>query len=156
MSRKRFGVVSILAFSVSAAAFADGDSPSQRGPHGRPITPVAIDDGMEDPAMPPPILSQVQFGCPTLVGFHVTNATPGGQVTLVYSWNLGAVVIPSGPCAGTVLGLGPINIQAISTMTATSSGFVRFFGNAGPTACNKYLQAVDITTCTTSNVVQIL
>lgn len=122
------------------------------------VPPAALArGGMDGPPLPPPVLTQMNFPCPGPLNFEVTLATPGGQVALVFAANIGSFVIPNNfPCAGTVLGLGSQNIQLVQTLNANAAGVVVFSGLVPPFACLKYLQAVDINTCTTSNVVQIL
>ena len=108
-------------------------------------------------ALPPPILTQTQSGCPGIVvSFQVTNATPNGTVALVFASTTGTFTIPGGPCAGTVLGLSNVNIQLVGTNTASAAGVTSFSGPAGINVCGGWLQAVDVTTCTVSNVAQIL
>lgn len=100
-------------------------------------------------------LTQFVFGCPGVVAFDATGATPGGQVALVFAACTGAFVVPSGPCAGTTLGLCGSGIQVVATQPADGSGLASFRGQAPSAACGRFLQAVDVSTCGTSNVVTI-
>lgn len=100
-------------------------------------------------------LNQTSGTCPGRVSFDATGATPGGNVALVFAANTGSFVIPNGACAGTQLGLGASNIQLVATRTADGSGTASFSGTAPNAACNRFLQAVDLSSCGTTNVAQI-
>ncbi len=94
--------------------------------------------------------------CPGPVSVTAANATPSGNVALIFAANQGSFVIPSGnPCAGTTLGLGSSSIQLIQTKRAASNGSVTFSGPANASACNRFLQVVDLSSCETSNVARI-
>lgn len=97
-----------------------------------------------------------QGQCPGDVRVSFNGATPGGTVGLVFSTANAGFTIPSGPCAGTSLDIGPTAIQLVGTTTADGSGSGFFSGFAPQVACRGYIQAVDATTCATSNVQQIL
>lgn len=93
--------------------------------------------------------------CPGPVTAAVSGATPGGTVGLIYSSNTGSFTIPSGICAGTVTGLAaPVTL--FGTATADGSGNATFSGTAPQVACGLYIQAIDASTCGTSNVEQVL
>ncbi len=85
-----------------------------------------------------------------------TNATPAGEVALIYGSNIGGMVIPDGhPCAGTRLGLGMASIQIAWQGYAGDDGYNTIYGSAPSAACGGYMQLLDLTTCETSNVVLI-
>ncbi len=84
-----------------------------------------------------------------------SGATPRGQVGLIYARNTGSFHIPNGPCAGTVLGLGNNQIQLVWQGGAGNDGSRTLNSNAGNGACGGYLQLLDVTTCTPSNVVRL-
>ncbi|MFG0330279.1 MAG: DUF4350 domain-containing protein [Phycisphaerales bacterium] len=93
--------------------------------------------------------------CPGTVTADVSGATPGGNVAFIFANGTGSVTIPSGnPCAGTVLDLNG-SAQLIRTETADGSGNVTVSGSAPSGACGGYIQALDVATCTTSNVEQL-
>lgn len=84
------------------------------------------------------------------------GATPNGQVALLFAANTGSFAIPSGnPCEGTVLGLGTAQIRVAYRGVAGPKGTRTTTSTPGPSACGSYLQLLDATTCTTSNVSQI-
>ncbi len=92
--------------------------------------------------------------CPANLLFTVDRATPNGQVALLYAYGTGSFVIPGGfPCAGTTLGLN--NTVALGAMiTAGPDGVAALNTSVPPAACgNFFIQALDIATCGTSNVV---
>ncbi len=85
-----------------------------------------------------------------------TNATPRGQIALVFAINTGHFVIPSGyACTGTELGLGTNQIQIAYQGSAGSNGSKELNSSAGPNACGGYLQLLDVSTCQGSNAAQI-
>jgi hypothetical protein len=99
----------------------------------------------------------VRATCPSggTIRIEWRNATPAGQVALIFAREEGRVVIPGGGCAGTRLGLGARQIQVVFTGSAGAEGSRTLNANAGPGACGGYLQLLDLTTCGTSNVARI-
>lgn len=89
--------------------------------------------------------------CPGSLQLDVTGATAGGTVGFIYAFNTGSVTIPSGVCAGTQLGLDA-SAQLVGTATADGTGLATLIGNAPAPACRGIVQAIDVSTCTTSNV----
>lgn len=97
----------------------------------------------------------VSGSCPS-VTFDIVDATPGGQVALLYAFGTGSMVVPSGfPCAGTALGLD--SSVALGTMlTADGLGSINLSINIPSGACGAiYVQALDLANCATSTVVAI-
>ncbi len=91
--------------------------------------------------------------CPGTVSVDWSGATPSAQQAIVFGNNLGSTTVPTGPCAGTVLGIqGQVRIVNIIG-TGGGSGSVN--GRAGTGACGHYLQLVEAGSCNTSNVDQI-
>lgn len=91
--------------------------------------------------------------CPGSVTLTADNATPGAIVAFIYAYGPGSVTIPSGTCAGTRLGLNG-TATLLRTVRADGSGTARTSGTAPPGACGRVLiQALDASTCETSNVV---
>ena len=85
-----------------------------------------------------------------------TGATGGGEIAILFARNTGSATIPNGnPCAGTVLGLGSNQIQIAYQGSAGANGSRTVNSTTGPGACGGYLQLLDLTTCTTSNVARI-
>ncbi len=90
--------------------------------------------------------------CPGDYRLRITCATPNGDVCLFRSFNRGNFTLPTGPCAGTVLDLGP-RVVLVGTFQADGDGTVIIGGTLPDAACGRLmLQAVDQTTCATSNV----
>lgn len=103
-----------------------------------------------------PISLSLTGVCPGALTVSVQHATANQDVALIYARNTGGAVIPSGnPCAGLALGLN--NTAAlVATKRADSTGAVKFQSpNTAPRACGLYVQALDLTWCKVSNVVQI-
>jgi len=106
----------------------------------------------------PPIALVVQSSCPSggSIDIHWTDAAPNGQVALLFARNAGAVVIPAGfPCSGTVLGLGPQQLQLIAVAASDSTGAGSILRNAPAAACGGGVQLVDLTTCISSPAVPV-
>ena len=83
-------------------------------------------------------------------------ATPGGRIALIFASNTGGFIVPGRyPCSGTQLGLGTNAIQIVYKGGAGADGSRTINSITGPAACGGYLQLLDLTTCATSNVVQI-
>lgn len=94
--------------------------------------------------------------CPGRITATVRGATPDGQVGLIYARNTGNFTIPPGqPCAGTQLGLGSQAIRLVATARADGNGVAVFSGNAPAPTCGGHIQAIDVRTCSTSNVEQL-
>ena len=93
--------------------------------------------------------------CPGNVTLTADNATPGANVAFIDAFGPGSVSIPSGPCAGTVLGLNR-TATLLRAVRADGSGTARTSGTAPPAACGRvFVQALDISNCATSNVEEI-
>jgi hypothetical protein len=92
--------------------------------------------------------------CPTAVTVSAANMTPFGTVAVVRSTAPGSFTVPSGACAGTNLGLSPVGIGLLTTVTANASGQVNWSGSVGPGMCTKWFQFVDMSTCTPTNIDQ--
>lgn len=99
-----------------------------------------------------PMLS-LSGSCPGPMTASMTGFTPNGAVAIVLGANAAAFTIPNGTCAGTVLGVTPPSLVAL--LNANGSGALSLSKNAGAALCGRWLQAVDLRTCATSNVVQI-
>lgn len=84
----------------------------------------------------------------------ISGATPRGSVALIFGQRSGQTTIPTGPCAGTLL---PISggVQLVSTARANGQGNAAITGAVPPSACGGRLVALDVATCTTSNVVRV-
>jgi hypothetical protein len=91
--------------------------------------------------------------CPGTVRLRVSDATPNGKVALGRSPKTGTFIIPGGACAGTKLDLD--NPSKLAIVTADGDGDVTLSRNAPPGACGVFLQAVDLSSCGVSNVVQV-
>lgn len=105
----------------------------------------------------PPLTLDVDATCPGGGPIRVSwsNATPGGQIALLYARNTGNFPIPQGnPCAGTPLGLGTNQLQVAYQGGGGANGSRTLNANAGSGVCGGYFQLLDVPTCRTSNVVR--
>ncbi|NOG55239.1 MAG: hypothetical protein HND57_13100 [Planctomycetes bacterium] len=94
--------------------------------------------------------------CPGDMRFKVEGATSNEQVAYIYAEGTGSVEIPPGnPCAGTVLGLNMTAMLA-DVVTADGDGMAKFDVRVPGRACGQvYMQAIDLETCATTNVVPV-
>ena len=76
------------------------------------------------------------------------------NLALIFARNTGSFVIPNNqPCPGTVLGLGPNQIQLARTFDS-GAGVGSFNATIPAAACGGFFQLLQISTCETSNVSQ--
>lgn len=96
-----------------------------------------------------------QGACPGPVTITAQNATPGGNVALALAGSTGSFVIPPQfVCGGTALGLGGTP-SLVVIVGANGSGVATIVGNLPPGVCGRYIQVVDLSSCKTSNVLQL-
>src|SRR5690606_10152873 len=96
------------------------------------------------------LLYRTAGGCPGPSAYEVASATPASPVALIFGIGQGATTIPGGPCAGTVLDVQN-SVRLVAVRAADDAGRVVFDGDIPPTVCGAYLQAVDLSTCVTTN-----
>ena len=96
----------------------------------------------------------VSGNCPGTSTFEIFGATPNASVALVYGFGDGPTTIPpSLPCAGTVLDVGNPNLD-YRVIRADANGEAVFPTFIPANACGLVnVQALDLETCATSNVV---
>lgn len=94
--------------------------------------------------------------CPGTKTFTATGMTPNSSVAYIRAFGTGNVVIPGGlVCFGTQLGLNG-TATLVTVATANGSGVAVVTATVPVTACNLvYMQALDFTTCLTTNVILI-
>ncbi|MCC6906969.1 MAG: SBBP repeat-containing protein [Phycisphaerales bacterium] len=100
----------------------------------------------------------VDSSCPDAGPIQLTwfNATPSAPAALLFARNSGSFSIPNNrPCPGTMLGLGAEQLQVAFTGNSDANGSRTLNATIGPNLCGGYLQLLDLTTCTTSNVARI-
>ncbi len=93
--------------------------------------------------------------CPGQMTFSISGATPSRAVAVVYGAGDGPTTVPGGfPCAGTMLEVGGPGL-AYQQFTADASGNVTVTTNVPAGACGSLrIQALDVASCATSNVVR--
>lgn len=98
---------------------------------------------------------KVAGDCPGLLTMRVENATPEGQVGLIYGFREGNFIIPHGqPCAGSDLGIR--NPVLARTATADRTGAAVFRAEVSAQACGRvYVEAIDLSTCQDTEVVLV-
>jgi hypothetical protein len=100
--------------------------------------------------------SLTSFGsCPGSMTYTVSGATPFGKVAFMYARGTGSQVLAGGPCGGTMLGLdSSVKLGGVISADAAGSASLSFNVPAG--ACGRFWgQALDVTTCGTTNVLQV-
>jgi hypothetical protein len=81
----------------------------------------------------------------------LVGMTPFGEVAVLLGTGTGSVAIPSGVCAGTQTGLSGASFVGLVT---DSDGDGELHATPSiSSACGKYLQLMDRTTCEVTNVV---
>lgn len=94
-------------------------------------------------------------GCPATVLVSVSNGAPRSRVALLYAESQGQARIPGGlPCAGTQLGLDA-TARRLAVLRFDAQGIASVQGEASSQTCGRFLQAVGLDGCTTSNVLTI-
>ncbi len=78
-----------------------------------------------------------------------------GEGRVVFALATGNAVVPSGPCAGTVLGLGTNQLQLVTTVNSGGGSGSVSGQVANPVVCDGYLQLIEAGACGTSNVVRV-
>ncbi|MCL4197833.1 MAG: hypothetical protein KJZ69_10110 [Phycisphaerales bacterium] len=100
--------------------------------------------------------------CPGPITVSWAGATPSRPMRILFCNTTGNCVVPTGPCQGTQLGLGPCG-GVISVFTGNTGplGSGNLNANAGPAACLRWLQMIVVEppnncpACSTTNVAQI-
>lgn len=97
----------------------------------------------------------VTGNCPGTVNVAWAGAPASTQQGIVFASNTGSLVVPSGPCQGTQLGLGAANIRLVNTI-GTGNGAGNVNGQANSGACGGFLQLVAVgSPCVASTVDQL-
>ncbi len=91
--------------------------------------------------------------CPGTVTFTLSDFTPNGRAQVYAGRSEGSTTLTTGPCAGTVLDLANARRLANATLDGSGAGAVSRSVAAG--FCGRPAQALDVTTCTTSNLATI-
>ena len=87
--------------------------------------------------------------CPGRAQLEITGATPGGRVALLRGSGPGNTPVPGGPCTGTRTGLS--DPARVAVLDADPDGRVLVTPNLNPGACGTVIQALDLSTCGTTN-----
>ena len=143
--------------SADFLGYESNDSPLVIDPNayestaGNWASPFAI--GFE---VPPPVFTLGISGtCPGAMQVAVSGATPNGMIALIYAAGPGAIAIPAGnPCEGTELGLD-VTAQLYDTFAADANGELLLDVTVPTPGCGLSVQALDVSSCTTSNVDQL-
>ncbi len=94
--------------------------------------------------------------CPGAVQVDMLGVTPGATVAVLAADAPGeATILVAAPCGGTETGLQGINLVATFDDT-DNDGELHESPNLPNAQCGRFVQVVDLSTCETSNVVQLL
>jgi hypothetical protein len=104
-----------------------------------------------DPVAPSLALT-VGGDCPGPMTLTVSGATAGAPWALLSSHAEGSAVLPAGPCTGTATDLRGVGLRFRGMFTADALGGGALAPTIPPTACGAKVQAIDLATCTMSNV----
>ncbi len=99
----------------------------------------------------------VQSSCPRggPILIEWSRCSPGGTVLVLSGHRDFGLVIPRGQrCSGVPLGISS-HLRTEAQLDGGVAGKGLIEGEASPRACEQYLQLLDLTSCTTSNVVRI-
>lgn len=90
--------------------------------------------------------------CPGTVIATALEATPGGEVAIVYGQREGEFIVPGPNCPGTILDVRPPFLPgAPRIVSVDATGRATFTGNVPARLCGKLsVQGVDLSTCETS------
>lgn len=108
--------------------------------------------GLRDLALPLPrrLGLSLRGECPGTVQTRLKCATPFGRVAFLFSPRLGRTIVSSGnPCAGLELQLGR-PIRTMTVVAADSNGQIDARTIAPRRVCQGFVQAIDLSTYTTS------
>lgn len=92
--------------------------------------------------------------CPGNGSFSVENATPNGNVAIIYGFGAGPTTLPNSfPCPGTVLNVGNPRLE-YRIVSANGAGVASLQAFVPAAACGRVqVQALDLSRCDVSNVV---
>ncbi|MDA1259624.1 MAG: hypothetical protein O3A20_03280 [Planctomycetota bacterium] len=90
--------------------------------------------------------------CPGLITLTTTGGTANSPVAMLYGAP-GSTTKPGGVCAGTTVALSNPRIAVV--VGSDGAGSASFSFNAPAGACGRSVQAVDLSTCGTSNVITL-
>ncbi len=112
-------------------------------------------DVQPTPPPPPPVPTLTWSGtCPGPATLAITGMTPNGALQVVSSSQTGTFAVRNGPCAGYASGLGTSGIRLRANLIADTNGEASIDVILPAAACGTYLQALDLDTCTFTNVTQ--
>lgn len=117
---------------------------------------VVTDDRLLHAIHDPPNPSlDVSGTCPGPATLTITGGTPGGVVALVAARNRGTLFIPNGQtCGGTQLFLNQ-PAQIVATVHLDAQGNATLDRQVPPAACGWWVQAIDVASCHTSNILSL-
>lgn len=88
--------------------------------------------------------------CPGPMTLTVTGAVPGGSVGLISANAVGGATVPSGPCAGAPLHIGPAGLKLRGVLPTGGGGTAGLAPTIPAPACGAVVQAIDLASCDVS------
>lgn len=102
----------------------------------------------------PPTLD-IAGTCPSALVADIAGFPPHAGVWVVLSDAPGSSTVPAGFCAGTQLGLSSQNRRVLPLQWTDSNGNLHWEGSLHPDRCGMFVQVMDGTFCTLTNVEQL-
>ena len=117
---------------------------------------VAIDDHVFGTGLPCPTLVRLGECGTTAIGVGARNMTPGGPVGFAWTSTIGVLAAQVPGCGAIPTGLGG-QLHVAGVVIADFYGAANLLPTNGvpAAACGGHMQAVDLTTCGTTNVVDM-
>ena len=94
--------------------------------------------------------------CPGPATLTVVGTTPNSNVAIIVGKNPGPFIVPTITCAGITIGIAPPFLAGTPTiLSSDANGEVVLRGRIPEPMCgNGLVQAIDLTTCEVSNLVE--
>ncbi|MFT4626501.1 MAG: hypothetical protein ACI8PZ_005178 [Myxococcota bacterium] len=99
-----------------------------------------------------PILS-ISGACPGPMAVSASGLTPGGMAAVLRGSGPGSDVMPAGPCRGGASGLS--GLAYVTTVPVDGRGNVSAMPTISGPLCGQYVQFVDATACTLTNLAEL-
>ncbi|MFT4627370.1 MAG: hypothetical protein ACI8PZ_006054 [Myxococcota bacterium] len=93
----------------------------------------------------------VTGACPGPIDITISGLTPGASIGLLAGLGEGSDPLGVGPCADTLTGLDRVN-PLLTRRDGDRDGTITLRPTVSPSACGRFVQAIELEACTTTNV----